>query len=542
MAQRTLSEETKRLLEELDQPASSITRLVRLSDSSAGVVDRIGASGEAAAIPYVLPYVFDKRRSVARAAARAAASLLSGVPVSELPWLDARLRERSTWWPGWFGMKSADLRALAQFEDSQPALLRLATCHPSGYVREASLKALESAFDGAELPFLLIRLNDWVVPVRRCAQELVRRRTTPDYARHLVRSLPLVIRLGDLGRADHSEAVEMILSMLRQPVSREALLEGTRSADRKIRRLAYRLGAECSGPAAGDLVRAALEDEDQLVRLWAARRVAGLFGPDRLPEILDSLERDPFMAVRQHALDVRLEHLPDTAEPKLLEFLLDRAAGVRGHCQYYLKKRFQRDSATEYREHLAGDPDRLRECILGLGEVGEAADVNGIESYLDDPRSRIRTAAIRSVARLSKDPPVEKFLQALQEPSGGVSREAREALERCASKVSPDDLEAIYRGAQERHVRKNALLVVTRLGLWDSLPILVNATCDRDERLRELGRGFVSRWLIRSNRVQVVPNRGQVQRARESLDSCSNRMDAAQWAELDFVLRTAVPR
>jgi HEAT repeat protein len=192
MAQRALSEETKRLLEKLDQPASSITRLVRLSDSSVGVIDRIGAAGEAAALPDLLPHVFDKRRSVARAAARAAASLLSGVPVSELPWLDERLRERSTWWPGWFSMRPTDLRALEQFGDSQPALLRLATCHPSGYVREAALKALESAVDGAELPFLLIRLNDWVAPVRECAQELVRRRANPGYARQLVRSLPLV--------------------------------------------------------------------------------------------------------------------------------------------------------------------------------------------------------------------------------------------------------------------------------------------------------------------------------------------------------------
>jgi HEAT repeat protein len=334
----------------------------------------------------------------------------------------------------------------------------------------------------------------------------------------------------------------MILGLLRQPDSREALLEGTKSADRQIRRLAYRLGAECSGPAAGDLVRAALEDEDQLVRLWAARRVAGTFGPDQLPEILDILEQDPFTAVRQHALDVRLEHLPDTAESKLLEFLLDRSAGVRGHCHYSLRKRFQHDPAAEYREQLAGDPVRLRECILGLGEVGEAADANDLESYLDDPRTRIRAAAIRAVARLSKDPPVEKLIQALQEPSGGVSREAREALKRFPGRIPPDTLNAIYRGAQERHVRKNALLVVTRLGLWDCLPILVKASCDRDERLRELGRGFVGRWMIRSNRVQVVPNQNQVRRVRESLDSCSNRMDEAQRTGLEFVLRTVAPR
>jgi hypothetical protein len=45
MVQRKLSEETKRRLDELDRPASSITRLVRLKDSTAGVLDRVGAYG-----------------------------------------------------------------------------------------------------------------------------------------------------------------------------------------------------------------------------------------------------------------------------------------------------------------------------------------------------------------------------------------------------------------------------------------------------------------------------------------------------------------
>lgn len=298
-------------------------------------------------------------------------------------------------------MKPTDLGALAKFGDAQPSLLRLATCHPSGYVREASLKALENTFDGAELPFLLIRLNDWVAPVGKLALAHVRRRARLDYAKHLVRCLPLVRRLSELGRAAHTEIVEMIRDVLCHPDSREALLEGTTSADRQVRRMAYRLGVERSDPSLSDLLRTAIEDEDPVVRLWASRHVVDAFGPDLLPEILDTLERDPFMAVRRQALDLRLEHLTDTAEPKLREFLFDRSAGIRGYCQYHIQRRFQCDPAIDYRRFLAPDASRLRECILGLGEVGKAADAGRLEAYLDEPRTRIFSAAIRSVARLS---------------------------------------------------------------------------------------------------------------------------------------------
>jgi hypothetical protein len=50
MTRRKLSIETKRLLEALDRPVSSIMRLVRFGDSSTGVIERVGASGEAAAV------------------------------------------------------------------------------------------------------------------------------------------------------------------------------------------------------------------------------------------------------------------------------------------------------------------------------------------------------------------------------------------------------------------------------------------------------------------------------------------------------------
>ena len=541
MPQRKLSNETKRLLEELGRPVSSIARLVRFGDTSARVVERVGASGEPAALPDLLPYVFDKRRSVARSAARAASLLLSAVPVSEFPWLDERLRGRSTWWQGWFNMKPADLRSLARFEDSYPALLRLATCHPSGYVREGALKSLGANVDGSELPFLLIRLNDWVKPVRSCALELVKERANPDHAASLVRCLPLVIRLSDLGRADHTEAVEMILEVFRSPESGEALLEGTKAPDLKIRRLAFRLAPENSTVDVGALVRIGLQDADQLVRLWGARLVVPTFSKDALPAVLETLESDSFMAIRRHALDVRMDQLPRTAEQKLVEFLLDRSVAVRGHCQYYVKKRFDRDPAAFYREYLKAGAPRLRECLLGLGEVGEAADAQTLELFLGDPSASIRAAAIRSIAKLSKDPPIEKIIQALQEESGGVSREAREALKGWGRRVSPDILDSIYSGAAQRHVRKNALLVVNRLGLWDGLPILLRASCDDDDKLRELGLGFLSRWLIRSNRGHVVPTKEQIQRAREVLDTCSSQMNEVQWSEFDFVLRSVAP-
>src|SRR5438093_12540637 len=68
---RSLSPKSKDLLERLREPALSLKHLLRIGDSPAIVLDQLGMSGEPLTLVHVLPYVFDKRRSVARAAARA---------------------------------------------------------------------------------------------------------------------------------------------------------------------------------------------------------------------------------------------------------------------------------------------------------------------------------------------------------------------------------------------------------------------------------------------------------------------------------------
>jgi len=133
MSQRTLSPKTKSLIEQLRGPARSLKHVLGFpfGDSPASVLDQLGANGESLTLLYLLPYVFDTRRSVGRAAARAAASILSRVPISELPWLDEQLRGRSFWGSRWFDMTPADLRFEDRFGSDAGALLRLATCHPN---------------------------------------------------------------------------------------------------------------------------------------------------------------------------------------------------------------------------------------------------------------------------------------------------------------------------------------------------------------------------------------------------------------------------
>jgi hypothetical protein len=88
-------------------------------------------------------------------------------------------------------------------------------------VRAKAIRELGRIQNGSELPFLLIRVNDWVEVNRASASELILGRARTDYAQHFVTWLPLVIRLKKIVRADQSILVSVIQSTLESPQASE---------------------------------------------------------------------------------------------------------------------------------------------------------------------------------------------------------------------------------------------------------------------------------------------------------------------------------
>lgn len=95
--------------------------------------------------------------------------MVRGASAEALAWLDQRARTLSEWRQEWYwapAVTVARVRALAR---SPAAAAGLASLHPSGFVREAAVERLATSDDPLALPFLLLRANDWVSPVRDAA-------------------------------------------------------------------------------------------------------------------------------------------------------------------------------------------------------------------------------------------------------------------------------------------------------------------------------------------------------------------------------------
>jgi len=486
----------------------------------------------------IIPLVLATDAGVATEAATEVHKLVLGATANELVWLDQALRQRS-YYSGdylyeWQKLSPDELGKLEQFNDASVSLLGMASFHSSGYVREAAVKRLALITSGAELPFLLLRVNDWVVNVREAAYDAIRARFKPDYARSFIQNLALVSRLGQAGRSDPRPLVQAIYQLLQSRECRTALLESLLSDDRFIKRASFKLALSACEADLPEVVRKALDQKDTVVRVWAAQTVSSAFTGATLDHFLTLMKHDKFTPVRRETLRILVRQNSAALLVELHAALLDTHASMREEARYHLRKLGTTDVTAFYRDHfLAGESVDLYSVISGLGETGETSDDQFIVPYTTHPAGKIRGAAIQALAKLNRNAHVGIFIEALKDQVPHVSRQALNALNK-ASAIDGERIWELFRSAAHAHVKRNALSLIERLGKWDSVYYLLRAVRDFDETIADMSRFAIQRWLARFNRSFSSPNAEQLARLRIALEENGNLLDDQTVEQLRF--------
>lgn len=539
---RPTSPHTRALIQQLNEPASLWEKLKGSRDDAA-ILSEIGDLNEPSAIIDILPFVLADKPGPAAAAATAVHQLLLATPVKELAWLDCALRQRSPYsgdhFYEWHLLSPGQLGMFERFGDASVSLLGMASFHQNGYVREAAIKRLDLITSGAELPFLILRLNDWVSNVRDAAYEAIRTRLKPEYCRSFIANLALVSRLEEAGRNDHKSLIQAINELLQSAECRNALLESMKSEDRFIRRASFRLALNSTKSALPEIVRQALNDQDTVIRLWAAQTVSSAFEGATLDHFLELMKRDRLMPVRREALRINVKRGSPGLLTELRSALLDPHASMREEARYHLRKIDSMDVAAFYRQHvLGGEGLTLYAAISGLGETGASADDHLIVPYTSHPASRIRRAAIRTLAKLNTGAHIDLFIEALKDQVPYISRQALNALADKASAVDGERVWELFQSAVHPHVKRSALSLIEKLSKWESIYYLVRAIRDSDEAIAGMSLFAIQRWLARFNRSFSLPSIEQLTMLRNALEEGANLLDEKTQEQLRFSIRS----
>lgn len=527
MEMGSLPEESRNLLRQLPLPSGLPSDYLEA---------RVAKHGVRAAIPYVGWLLFGRRGEIDERAERLLSQLLPLLRASDIPALDDQMRGYGPWWASWNQVEPADIRRLKQ-RASTWASLAVLSMHRSGYVREAALRRLTESKDGRELPYLFIRLNDWVAEIRGLAEQAMTARLSPASAPGLVQLLPLVGWIRDWSRAaDDMEA--RIYRELSAPESRQAMLSGLRSTDVRVRRPVARILIEAGGKSLPQVLATALQDKDVVVRVWAAAAARQVLDGQELHAALDEIGRNRSARVRQEALIGWVGRFPEEAHDRLVLALRDRFAVVRGFAQFELKRRGF-DVVAFYRAEIEERPSAP--VIAGLGEVGSLRDAAVIEPYMQSDDEQERSAAVHAIDRLGGDSRASLLFAALRDTAPSVSSAARRALIRRPEGIDFSAVLSVFHEDDRLYVRRNSFQVLSAASKWSWLRYCLIAASDADPDIRARGLDQIDYWKLMWNRSFVEPTPKDLAGIEAAISNLDDEMRAHVLDRIGIFLKSVKP-
>lgn len=448
--------------------------------------------------------------------------------------LDEGLR-RARWKPALPGPTAAGSRPARERElDAQ---LFCIGCHADGHQRERALRVSRMREGPLVGVLFAIRCDDWVAPVRACAEDALRLRIERE-SDWPFEWIALLLALSCRERFRDGVWRTLLEPALRAPGKAERRWALLTDPHPRVRMHACRLIVQVHPDCAGELAAWALERHDPVAALWAIRDLPALSGIAFDDALLALAGRSRFAPVRAQALRLWAARPDAGYAARVRQALLDPHPSVRGVATFAARA-LGIDARTVWRaaiDEASGPPPRS--AVLGLAGQAEAEDIPRLRPSLDDASGDVRCAVLRGLMRAGIDDAVPVLRDALAAPQSKVVRLALALGQGIPGFLSRDTLIAAYGRAANVHARRRLLDATWHLGPWQSLDMLF------DMALQWPGDPDVAHalchWHAHAGRryAPLSPERRAALLAR--IDAIAPGFPDADWKTVRWVVETSV--
>ena len=485
---------------------------------------RLGAAGEAAALPCVARFLSDSSTEIQQTARSIVRTLLSQVSSCELMHVGELLSSPYHWGTAdsWGNIVPSEIAGIAgnPEEDGHVAVLGLMTFHRNGYVRHEAVRQLSTLFDGTEFRFLLIRQNDWVEAITKDAQAAVAARLVDAKIQFLENSLKAIFHLASLRRYDHGETIRRTVDIVLREGNDSALRRIVNSPSRTVRRQIVRLGLAKAGDHRRRLVSYGLESDDAVIRLSCCRYLFLVYESERLTEALNRLLEDRFMPVRREAIRQKARRFPDAAPEVWMQALLDRSRSIRELACWHVTKTVRTLPRVFYRAAVQGTPKSLA-ALEGLSETADESDLAFFRHLLKHPLPSRRCVALRGLVRIGMESLVNEVLPLLLDDSPSVVRAVCSAIGPYLEVVPRNELFTAAMDGRLLIARHRAVGILADMDKWDSLPWLLKIASEAREDTAAHAEQIIRKVCAR-NSVFTTPSQLSRQKITRELERSAN--------------------
>ncbi|WP_294596010.1 hypothetical protein [uncultured Rikenella sp.] len=325
------------------------------------------------------------------------------------------------WSIDWTPYRIEDFLTESMSDEERRAVVIFASFHCCGYVRQRAVRALPDYPN--TLPFIALRMADWVIPqIRREAKQAFARRLPQTTDQELLDTLPVIEQVKYCGNP------QAYIAMLAPRLAgNTALFERILgNPDIRIRRFGIPNIREFLPETSGTVLIGHLTREpDPFLRQLILKSVVDS-GQDLRP-YYDLLLRDKYPRNRGIALSSLHDTDPEASLTTARAMLLDRNSYVRNIAKWIIR---QHDSTFDlydfYRTRIEEHP---KVCIIEIAEIGKRReDVARIESFLDPTHPAICRAAMKALMQLDAPHYIQKIQEMLASPRFSIARMAFKLL------------------------------------------------------------------------------------------------------------------
>lgn len=420
--------------------------------------------------------------------------------------------------------------------DISVKLLALSSLNHSGYVRQRAIEALAITKHPQAIRFLLRRLSDWVKNVREVAASSIRKYFTDEYREQFISELDNIEGLRNVGRVDLATVYESILSFILEKKLNAETYNSLIVADRA--RFLYVKKYLEKNRIDSHLTEILFSDRSFLIRIQILKCLNELNSAEH-PAIILGLLNDKSSQVRLQTIYYLADNYIQYYDT-ILKLTSDLSASVRDLTRYLLKTR-ELNFGEIYRGRIQ-DNDDMVGSILGLAEVGTNDDLGLLKTLIESEEKKIRLACLIGIQKLDMQQAQTFALKYFTQEPKKIRKRCLEILAHTWDQEVMLETERFYAGA-DPILKKMILILYNKVGGWDVLGLLINATSDNDPGVRDLAWSFLQKWKDKALRLFTRPPREAIDKAKTYYEGSSLDLTIISpskqrlWHEIIYYLR-----
>lgn len=463
--------------------------------------------GDLGYIPQIFCVFAENSVSHKLRAAKALNKILKSFSCDDICRVDLRMRETTSIerYIDWRSLSIKKFIMKQMSEDEQRAVLVFASFNPNGYIREHAVELLVSY--EKTLPFILLRLNDWVYPVRQAALTGLSKKIEGSSDEDVIEALPFIEKLRKSKRCQYDTINSMIMEKLNS--QNTIIKNGLMSEDIRTRRFCVSVLPHLEKVDNTMLLTHLKSEKDPFLRRMVFQSL--LNSNIDIEKLSEKMLTDKYPPNRILALQSLNNEKSPLAFDAAGTMLLDKNTQVRTLARNII---LEKDSGIDFHLFYIDNLEaKTPVSLYGLGETGISKDCRLIVHFLTDNRISVIRAAMTALMRLDPETFLPRIITMLSSEHDGIVKTAALLIKKCSGYGFEEILE-ILKNTKSENAKIQCALLLFIAPKWKSLIYILILIGSDYKKLDDLCQMQIVRWIFTYNRSYAVLSEAERQTIR----------------------------